>query len=287
MNHNHHPEDVDRLANYSFIFLTTFLFILEGHSSDHLRILIALLLSVLFSLSAFFINWINLGGLYTGIVFGTVILGFGGWSLAALVLLFFISSSLLSRRDSELQVNDEQSSMPKKTNSRRNGLQIWANGYWVALFAIFYFLFQNELYLVMATAALATATSDTWSTELGTHKKGRTYLITDFKNVEPGTNGGVSLKGTLGGFWGALFIGICYMILHGGTRLEFTTVIVISGFLGCIADSYLGAFYQNSSHDKNQWIHRYFESDETLNHAVNFTASGVGALIALVLIQLT
>ncbi len=286
-NHNRQLRDVDRLANYSFIFLTIFLFILEGQSGDHLRILIAFFLAVSLSLTAFLINWITLGGVYAAIVFGTVILGFGGWILALLVLLFFISCSLLTY---PIPADNRELTNALRTNSsafRRNGLQIWSNGYWVALFAILYFLFQNEIFLVLAVSALATATADTWSTELGTRQQGRTYLITSFKKVEPGTNGGISVKGTMGAFWGTLLIGICYMILHGGTRLEFTTIIIISGFLGSVSDSYLGACYQNNNLTKNHWINRYFDTDESLNHAVNFAASGIGAIIALFLIQLT
>ena len=286
-NHNRQLRDVDRLANYSFIFLTIFLFILEGHSSDHVRILVAFFLAVFFSLSAFLVNWITLGGLSAAIVFGTVVLGFGGWILALLVLLFFVSCSLLTNTVSGDKREITNTTITNPSVFRRNGLQIWSNGYWVALFAILYFLFQNEIYLVLAVSALATATADTWSTELGTQKKGRTYLITSFKKVEPGTNGGISIKGTLGGFWGALLIGICYMILNGGTRLEFTTIIIISGFLGSVSDSYLGACYQNNNLAKDHWINRYFESEETVNHAVNFAASGIGAIIALFLIQLT
>jgi uncharacterized protein (TIGR00297 family) len=278
---------VDRLANYSFIFLTIFLFILEGHSGDHIRILSAFFLSAIFSLSAFLINWLTLGGVYAGIVFGTVIFGFGGWILAVLVLLFFISCSLLTNKTSDFIYNSPEELRAKPALFRRNGLQIWSNGYWVALFAILYFLFQNDIYLVMAVTALATATADTWATELGTQKEGRTYLISNFKIVAPGTDGGISINGTLGGLWGALFIGVCYLILYGGVRTEFSIIITVSGFLGCLADSYLGAFYFSNKQNESHWLHRYFESEETVNHAINLAASGFGAIIALSLIQLT
>lgn len=277
---------MDRLANYTFIFLIIFLFILEGRSDDHLRIIIALFLSLLISLGAFFIHWVSLDGFFAASVFGTVVLGLGGWILAGLVLIFFVTGSLISR---ELIVNIDDKrgeAFSTRFKVRRNGLQIWSNGFWLVFFGVLWFLFQVEVFLIMAAAAVASATADTWATELGSRKQGRTVLITNFNTVEPGSDGGVSLRGILAAFWGALLIALSFMIFNWGVSLEYVSIITISGFLGCLTDSYLGAIYQYRLKDEDNWFNRYFTSHEYANNAVNWGSTGAGALFALILMQL-
>lgn len=285
LTHNLQYRIVDRLVNYTYIFILIFLFILEGRSDDHIRILIALGLSFFFSFSAFLINWITLDGVFAATVFGTVSLGLGGWVLAAVVLLFFVSSSLITKAPVHV-VNPEQTGyITQVSKVRRDGLQIWANGFWIALFAVLWFLFQNYIFLIMASAALATATADTWATELGSRKNGQTILITDFSKVNPGTEGGVSIKGTLGAFWGALLIAGALLILSSEVNLKLVSIIAFCGFLGCLADSYLGAIYQKNT-DKVHWFNHLFDTHEKANNAVNWASTGIGAFLSLVFIQL-
>lgn len=274
-----------RLVNYTYIFVLIFLFILEGRSDDHIRILIALGLSFIFSFSAFLIHWITLDGLYAAIVFGTVVLGLGGWTLAAVVLLFFISSSLITKAPVIGSEPEKSGYTLQKSKTRRNGLQIWANGFWIAFFAVLWFLFQSQVFLVMAAVALATATADTWSTELGSRKTGRTILITNFSKVKPGTDGGVSIKGTLAAFWGALLIAGAFFGISREVNAQLFSIIALSGFYGCLADSFLGAVYQNN-HNPDHWFNRLFDSHEKANNAVNWASTGIGVLTALIFIQM-
>jgi len=278
---------LDRLANYTFIFLLIFLFILEGRSDDHLRIIIALFISFLISATAFFIHWVDLDGFFAATVFGAVVLGLGGWVLAVLVLVFFITGSLISRDLIVISDEKRDEAFSTRFKVRRNGLQIWSNGFWLVVCGVLWFIFQVEVFLIMAVAAVASATADTWATELGSRKQGKTVLITNFNAVEPGTDGGVSLRGILAGFWGALLIALGFMILQFGTSIEYVSIITISGFFGCIADSYLGAFYQYRLRDEDHWFNRSFTTHEYANNAVNWGSTGIGAFVALILMQLT
>jgi len=274
---------VSRLTNYIFIFVLVYLFILEANSADHHRIFIAFSLSIIFSYFALFLNWLTLDGARAASVFGIIALGIGGWFIALSVLIFFISSSLLS--SDILRFTDDKPGSPSsfRDKNRRTGNQVWSNGFFLALFSILWFLTEEKLFLVAAFSAVATATADTWATEAGSKTKGKTYLITNFSKVDPGTDGGVSFKGTVSSILGSFLIAITSKLITGEPWSMFY-IIFISGFSGSLADSYLGAILQ---HHKSGSFYNYinrFIPDGQLNNAVNLMATGIGALTALILI---
>jgi uncharacterized protein (TIGR00297 family) len=62
------------------------------------------------------------------------------------------------------------------------------------------------IFLIGYVASLATKLSDTFASEIGKAYGKRTFLITTFKPVPPGTEGAVSLEGTLAGVVGSILI---------------------------------------------------------------------------------
>ena len=115
--------------------------------------------------------------------------------------------------------------------------------------------------------AIAAALSDTLSSEIGLLSKRKPRLITNFKEVEPGTDGGVTVLGFLAGLIGAFFIAAISAFIY--KNIPIVLIITVSGFIGCIVDSILGAT---------------FEIKGMLNNTqVNFLGSASGALIAYVL----
>jgi uncharacterized protein (TIGR00297 family) len=80
---------------------------------------------------------------------------------------------------------------------------------------------------VLALAALAEAAGDTSSSEIGMAFPGKTLLVTNFKSVPAGTDGGISLFGTIAALAGAASV-----------------AIVLAGFFGTVIDSLLGAVFE-------------------------------------------
>ncbi len=119
----------------------------------------------------------------------------------------------------------------------RSILNVMSNGFVPMLIAVFSQWIPEAplLYLV----ALSTAASDTLASEIGVLSK-NVYLIGTFSRVEPGTDGGVSLPGTIASIIGAVSVGLIGTIAFVLSPPE-VVLVIMGGFLGCQYDSVLGA----------------------------------------------
>lgn len=135
--------------------------------------------------------------------------------------------------------------------------------------------YGEDLLVVGIVSNYAAVAADTFSSELGILSKGKPRLLTswNFREVPPGTNGGVSTLGTLAGFLGAFFIALTSAILlpfcpegstlksgklfgdpQSGSRkgwgwpeiLLWIIAVTLWGGLGSVLDSALGGWFQAS-----------------------------------------
>ena len=200
------------------------------HGNLHHLLLWSILSIGIFSIAKKFQS-LSLSGALSGFLIGILIFGSGGWMLISPLVFFFISSSLLSFSK-------------KKQPSKRNAMQILANGGVPAFFALCYFFFSNEYFLLGFIGALAASTSDTWATEIGFLSQKRPYLIFTSKQVNKGVSGSISLIGTIGSIAGSMSIGlISFYIFDFDLMLAIQVSFV--GFLGSFIDTLLGRFAQS------------------------------------------
>lgn len=96
---------------------------------------------------------------------------------------------------------------------------------------------------VLALAALAEAAGDTSSSEIGMAFPGTTLLVTNFKSVPPGTDGGISLFGTIAALLGAASVAVA-AVLTGLVPVSQLAMIILAGFFGTVIDSLLGAVFE-------------------------------------------
>jgi uncharacterized protein (TIGR00297 family) len=125
---------------------------------------------------------------------------------------------------------------------------------------------------MVGVAALAEAAADTVSSEIGQVLGGRPRLITSLRVVDPGTDGAVSLAGTLAGIVVAgIVAGIGTLTLHGDAR--FFGISTAGAVFGLLFDSLLGATVE-----RRGWLN---------NDAVNFlsTASAAGFALGLIAVM--
>ncbi len=128
-------------------------------------------------------------------------------------------------------------------------------------------LFAAAGHLVGALAALAEAAADTVSSEIGQAVGGPTWLLTTGRSVPAGTDGGVSLRGTLAGAAVAFAIALVAALqLH---RPLLALTVFVTGCFGLLVDSALGATIE-----RRGWIG---------NDLVNLLSTAAAALLACLL----
>lgn len=209
-----------------------------------MQLLIGFITAVIIAYIAYRAHSLNSSGAYAAAFLGTVVFGVGGWQWAILLLTFFITSSVLTHsfKKRKQVLNEEYS----KGGQRDSG-QVFGNGALALLFAGLHGFFPKAAWpWVGFAAALSAVNADTWATELGILNPGLPRMITNLRmRVEKGTSGGVSLWGTGAALLGAALIGILAAFLSpSGADRSLVLLITVSGLLGSLFDSFLGATVQ-------------------------------------------
>jgi uncharacterized protein (TIGR00297 family) len=264
-----------------------------------MQIVIGVFLGVLIGFAAYKLGALSVSGAAAAAVVGGMIFGLGGLPWAALRLLFFISSSLLSRAYSRRK-KDMKEKFAK--GSRRDYGQVLANGGLGAVLVLVFWFAPDQVWLWIAFAgSLAAVNADTWGTELGVLSPTSPRLITNGKVVARGTSGGVTLIGYLASLGGAGLIGIATALFTPAVPgLEVVFIIVFGGLAGATIDSILGAtvqgvYYCPSCDKETESYPNHYCGTETSqlrgwrwlnNDLVNLVCSLIGAGAAVVVWQL-
>ncbi len=249
-------------------------------------------LALLVAAAAYRAGALSLSGAIGASLVGTLTFGLGGLPPVVLLLLFFLSSSALSRL---APGRKEQFKAAFAKGERRDLGQVLANGGLAALLATAFGLSGSVLWLAGMAGALAAATADTWSTELGVLARRSTRLITTGARVPPGTSGGVTPEGTLAALAGSALIAASAGVLGGGWALFWA--VAPAGLIGALADSLLGATLQAiyrcpACGKETERYPRHTCGAETAllrglpwvgNDLVNFLATVVGAALSMAL----
>jgi len=177
---------------------------------------------------------LTLPGAAAAAVIGAMVLAGTGWEGGAVLAVFFTSSSLLSR------LAPPPSGLDPK-GDRRDHRQVAANGGPAAISALLG-LHDPYLGLWLLTGGLAAAAADTWATSVGALSRTPPRLLWGGRRVPPGTSGGVTLLGSLGGAAGAAVVSGVGAL--GGSLPMLFPVGTLIGFAGMLADSLLGATAQ-------------------------------------------
>ncbi len=269
-----------------------------------MQLLYGFILAILVAFLAYRAHSLSRSGAFAATLVGTIIFGIGGWQWAILLLIFFITSSALSRafKERKIGLNEKFS----KGHERDAG-QVFGNGGLATLFAALHFFFPAAFWPWLGfAAALAAVNADTWATELGVLNPTAPRLISDLKKrVEKGTSGGVSLWGTGAALLGSAVIALpaAFLSPTGNWSLHHWSLfllVTVSGLAGSLFDSLLGAtvqamYYCPTCHKETERYPVHACGAQTTqirgwswldNDWVNLACSAAGVILALLSIGL-
>jgi uncharacterized protein (TIGR00297 family) len=209
-------------------------------------------------------------GLFHAWVLGVLIWGTLGWQGYLVVMFYFLVGSGVTRIG---LAQKEAEGIAEKRSGARGPENVWGSaltGALCALGTLFFGLPYQKLLLLGYVASLSTKLSDTTASEVGKAYGKRTFLITTLQPVARGTEGAVSLEGTLAGVLGSAAIAF---VGWGVGLISLTDVVfcALAAFIATNLESVIGATLQS----KHDWM---------TNEVVNFINTLIGAIAAVLLV---
>ena len=221
-------------------------------------------LVVALALLAWGLNAVTVGAALTGIFLTLVLcLAAGPAALLPVFTLFLLTlvTTHIGRRKKERLGTAE----PRRGRGAR---QILANVGVAAICAAPLIFVGHARFILLAgaSAALAEAAGDTVSSELGQAFGGNPRLITTWRKVTPGQDGGVTFAGTILAL--AAIIVVCFGCEWANLLIpRFYWTVLAAAFFGTLVDSLLGATLE--------------APDRLGNNSVNFSSSAFAAALAI------
>ena len=203
-----------------------------------MNVIAALVVTALFAALAYALGMVSRGGALGGFVVGTVIYACLGPQGFAILALFVIGGSLLTRLG---YARKRYAGTAEARGGRRGARNALANCAVAVACASLYALTSSEAFAAAFVASLGAAFADTAESEVG-QLYGRTpRLISTLIKVPPGTDGAVSLPGTLAGLAAAgltAALGFALGLVAGPGSVF---LVALAAFLGTVVDSFVGA----------------------------------------------
>lgn len=241
------------------------------------RVLVGLAANLLIATGAFLARSIDLAGAASAILIGTAITAGLGLPGLALMIAFFVVGSLVTKLGYRVKA---ARGIAQEKGGARGWKNAWANGGVPALLALLAGAWEATgsglaslgehaawLFALAYASSVATAAADTCSSEIGKAYGRRTFLITTLRPVPPGTEGAVSLEGTLGGLGGSTLVALTGWAV-GLLPVPAVPLVAFAGLLGSLAESVIG-----TAAERRGWL------DNDLLNAVN---TGIGAAFGVV-----
>ena len=216
---------------------------------------------------------VTVSGAVGGFLLGAVMIVCAGWELYVVLLAFFIIGSATTKAGYERK---RAAGLAQERGGRRGFLHAWSN---VGVAAVIAALIAFEagaipMLWLAAIASLATATADTTASEVGQLAGRRAFLPLTLKRVPVGTEGAVSVEGTLAGAVAAVlvaFVGVGLASRQVTLDVPFAvTIVSIAAVVGSLLESVVGSWNRT-------------QPEPVPNGALNFFNTLAGALIAAAL----
>ncbi len=210
-------------------------------------------------------------GLINAWILGVLLWICVGWQGYALVMVYFLVGSAVTFVG---KAEKEALGIAEARSGARGAGNVWGSALTGAIcaIAIFALSIQNqrswiELLQLGFVASFCTKLSDTCGTEIGKAYGKRTFLITTLQPVPRGTEGAVSLEGTLAGVVGSIALAIVGWLV-GLISVWGILIAAIAAFVATTIESLIGATIE----DKVPFL---------THDIVNILNTLIGAIVAI------
>jgi uncharacterized protein (TIGR00297 family) len=186
------------------------------------------------------------------------------WPLLALFLLTFAATRFGRSRKEKLGTAEGKRGRTASQVAANLGVAVIA-GIPLSAWHVWMGVYPGRVALIACIAALSEATADTLSSELGQVLGGEPRMLTTLRRVHRGTDGAISLSGTLAGAAGAAIVTTIAALVFRLTLRE-SAIALGGGIVGLFVDSLFGATLE-----RRGWLN---------NDAVNVLSTLAAALLA-------
>ena len=209
-------------------------------------------------------GWVHAGAL------GTILWGCLGWRGWLAVVVYLAAGSFVTK----IGWRDKQKrGLAEARGGRRGPANVWGSAATGAALALLIDsgLEPKGLLLAGFCASFAAKLADTFGSEIGKRWGGQPRLITTLRPVPAGTEGAISVEGTLASAAGSVLMTLVLFALQLLPSLAVSAVVMLIGFVATLAESLLGALAQ----DRVSWLS---------NELVNAMQTTLAALLAIVVL---
>jgi uncharacterized protein (TIGR00297 family) len=228
-------------------------------------------------------KWLDQTGWWAALWIAVVLWMSGGWeALFSPVFLLFVGSVA------------GRLFHAKHSSEKRTAQQVFSNGWIGVVLYMLYGLTDQFHWQVLAWCSFAISICDTISSEVGTAVRGKTYNVLNFRAMQPGLSGGISLAGTVAGFVSLLILATCLHFILPVTNIQLLWVVA-TGMIGMLVDSIMGSRWQALWKQGDSWseVSGFNQGAQLVkglawldNHWVNFLSNGITMLCAYLLYAL-
>jgi uncharacterized protein (TIGR00297 family) len=217
-------------------------------------------------------------GLLHAWILGIILWGTLGWRSYTVMMFYFLVGSAVTRIGMQKK---EAAGIAEKRSGARGPENVWGSALVATLCALAAYTLAVApfpwtprvifLLLLGYVASMSTKLSDTCASEVGKAYGKRTFLITTFQPVERGTEGAVSLEGTLAGIAGSIAIAVVGWVVNLITPIDILWC-VIAALIATNLESVIGATLQS----KFDWL-----TNEVVNGLNTLMGASIAVAIAL------
>jgi uncharacterized protein (TIGR00297 family) len=232
--------------------------------------LIWLAVNTVLAVAGYVARSVDLSGAAGGWLLGAILIVFGGWPAYVALLAFFVISTAATKLGYQRKAKE---GLAQEKGGRRGFSHAFANAGVAAILTILSSCNGDRIvFLLAAVASLATAAADTCGSEIGQLLGKRTYLPLTFRPVPRGTEGAVSLEGTIASLAAALLVTVISLMAMRETQLLLIVLVTLCGFAGAYLESIAGSWNRK-------------RADPIPNGVMNFFNTMVGAGLFLVIVN--